>query len=43
MPAIFILSLCLGAVYERTNNLWMPLGMHIAFNALSTTMFLARG
>jgi len=31
MP-IFVLSLCLGYVYERTGNLWVSVLMHAAFN-----------
>lgn len=42
MPAIFVLSMCLGALYERTNSLWMPIGLHIAFNGISTAVFLTR-
>lgn len=33
-PPIFVLSLFLGWVYERTRSLWAPIGMHAAFNAL---------
>jgi len=40
MPPIFFLSLCLGVVYERTNNLWAPIFIHAAFNAASTALFL---
>lgn len=36
-PAIFVLSLGLGYVYERTGNLLAPISMHVAFNALSVT------
>ncbi len=39
-PPIFVLSLCLGWLYERTGNLWMPIGLHVAFNAISTAVFL---
>lgn len=41
IPPIFVLSMCLGAIYERTNNLWMPVAMHVAFNATSTAVFLS--
>lgn len=34
-PAIFLLSLCFGYVYERTGNLYVPILMHIAFNGVS--------
>jgi membrane protease YdiL (CAAX protease family) len=44
MPAIFVLSLCLGFAYERTNNLWVSVTMHATFNTLMTTyFFLSRG
>ena len=42
-PPIFLLSLCLGWAYERTNNLWVPVAIHAAFNATSTALFLAGG
>jgi membrane protease YdiL (CAAX protease family) len=40
-PPIFLLSLCLGWSYERTGNLWVPVGVHAAFNTFSTLMFLS--
>jgi membrane protease YdiL (CAAX protease family) len=40
MPPIFVLSLCLGGVYERTGNLWTAILMHSAFNAASTIAYL---
>ena len=40
-PPIFLLSMCLGWAYERTNNLWAPVAIHAVFNAVSTTLFLA--
>lgn len=40
-PAIFVLAVCLGYAYERTNNLWVPIVMHAAFNGLSTWYYLA--
>jgi membrane protease YdiL (CAAX protease family) len=39
MPAIFVLSLCLGFAYERTNNLWVSITMHATFNTLMTVYF----
>ncbi len=42
IPPIFVLSLCLGALYERTNNLWLVIALHVGFNAISTGVFLAR-
>jgi len=41
MPPIFFLSICLGYVYERTNNLWAPIVIHTVFNGASTLLFLA--
>ena len=42
-PPIFVLSLCLGWLYERTGNLWAPIALHAAFNAVSTLIFLTWG
>lgn len=43
-PPIFLLSLLLGWVYERTGNLWAAVALHAAFNGVSTLLFLlARG
>jgi len=39
-PLIFVLALCLGYVYERTGNLWVPILIHAAFNTASTVVFL---
>lgn len=35
---IFILSICLGYMYERTGNLWVAVLMHAMFNGLSIIM-----
>jgi membrane protease YdiL (CAAX protease family) len=35
---IFILSICLGYMYERTGNLWVAVLMHALFNGLSIIM-----
>jgi membrane protease YdiL (CAAX protease family) len=40
MPAIFVLSLMMGVVYHRTNNLWAAIFVHAGFNGLTTTLFL---
>lgn len=32
-PPIFVLSLFLGLIYEKTRSLWTPIVMHAAFNA----------
>ena len=39
-PIIFFLSVALGYVYERTGNLWVPIGLHALFNATSTALYL---
>ncbi len=39
-PVIFLLALCLGYAYERTQNLWVPIIIHAGFNAASTIAFL---
>lgn len=41
-PAIFVLSVCLGYAYERTGNLWVPIFVHLAFNSVSTAIFLSQ-
>jgi membrane protease YdiL (CAAX protease family) len=40
IPPIFVLSICLGLAYERTNNLWVPIIMHSGFNSVMTAYFL---
>ena len=42
-PPIFLLSLCLGWLYERTGNLWAPVALHALFNTTSTVIFLLWG
>jgi membrane protease YdiL (CAAX protease family) len=39
-PAIFVLSLALGYVYERSGNLWASMTVHMLFNTLSTLQFM---
>jgi membrane protease YdiL (CAAX protease family) len=39
MPPIFLLSLCLGWIYERTQNLWAAIVVHALFNASSVVYF----
>jgi membrane protease YdiL (CAAX protease family) len=41
MPVIFVLSLFLGWLYEKTGNLWMVIFVHALFNAVSTAAALA--
>lgn len=40
MPPIFVFSLCLGYVFERTGNLWSAITLHALFNGVSTAQFL---
>ncbi len=43
-PAIFVLAVGLGYLYERTGNLWAPIIVHLLFNSLQTIIFqLTRG
>jgi membrane protease YdiL (CAAX protease family) len=37
---IFVVSLCLGYVYERTGNLWAAVTTHLLFNSISTAAFI---
>jgi membrane protease YdiL (CAAX protease family) len=39
-PPIFLLSLGLGYVYERTGRLWSSIFMHLFFNAFQFSLFL---
>lgn len=39
-PALFLLAVVLGYAYERTNNLYVPILIHAAFNSTSTTLYL---
>lgn len=39
-PPIFLLSLGLGYVYERTGNLWSAIFMHMLFNGVQFGIFL---
>lgn len=40
VPGIFILSLGLGYVYERTGNLWACITIHLLFNSISTAYYM---
>lgn len=42
MPPIFVLSLCLGYVYERTGNLWSAIVLHLLFNATNVTIVVSQ-
>lgn len=39
MPPIFVLSVCLGYLYERTGNLWACILLHAGFNAANVLLF----
>jgi membrane protease YdiL (CAAX protease family) len=41
MAIIFLLSLGLGYVYERTGNLWAAIFLHMAFNGTELVTFFA--
>jgi membrane protease YdiL (CAAX protease family) len=41
-PAIFVLSICLGYLYQRTGNLWATITLHSLFNVFNTIMFLVQ-
>jgi membrane protease YdiL (CAAX protease family) len=32
---LFLLSMCLGYIYQRTGNLWATITIHAAFNGVS--------
>jgi membrane protease YdiL (CAAX protease family) len=40
-PPIFALALCLGWLYERAGNLWLPMFVHALFNASSIAISLS--
>ena len=42
-PPLFILSVGLGYVYERTGNLWVPIMCHAMFNAAQIILAAAAG
>ncbi|MEK0446710.1 MAG: hypothetical protein RLZZ399_2031 [Verrucomicrobiota bacterium] len=43
MAGLFSLSLCLTVSYERHGSLWVPIGMHAGFNAMSLGMLYLQG
>ena len=43
VPPLFLLSLGLGYLYERTGNLWAPIAMHALFNGTQIVVFLVTG
>ncbi len=40
IPVLFALGLAMGIAFERTGRIWVPIVMHIAFNALSIAMVM---
>ena len=38
MPPLFVLSMCIGYVYERTGKLWSSITLHALFNLTSVTV-----
>lgn len=41
MPALFVVGLILGAAYERSGSLWVPIIVHGAFNAVMVILLYA--
>ncbi|MEM7575962.1 MAG: CPBP family intramembrane glutamic endopeptidase [Planctomycetota bacterium] len=41
MPALVLLGVCFGFLYERTGSLWPPILVHAAFNAINVAYVLA--
>lgn len=39
LPALFLVGLLLGWLYERSGSLWPAVAMHGAFNTIMTTLF----
>jgi len=40
LPGLFVLSLILGWTYERTGNLYVPIVLHMAYNAANLALAL---
>ena len=40
IPALILLGVLLGYVYERTGSLWAPIGLHMLFNMKSLLWFV---
>ncbi|MEM1445617.1 MAG: CPBP family intramembrane glutamic endopeptidase [Planctomycetota bacterium] len=41
MPALLLLGVCFGFLYERTGSLWPPILVHAGFNAINVAYVLA--
>lgn len=42
IPLIFLLSVMLGWLYERTGNLWLVITVHFGFNGVNTLLAMAK-
>jgi membrane protease YdiL (CAAX protease family) len=40
LPALFVLGVGLGIAYERTGRVWVPIAMHMLFNAVNVAVTL---
>lgn len=41
LPSLFLLSLILGYNFERTRSIWGPVGLHVAFNSMSSLFLVS--
>lgn len=41
--SLFILSCYLGLIYEKRGSIWAPVGLHMAFNAISIAFIFSMG
>ncbi len=41
LPALWLLGVCFGWLYERTGSLWPAIGVHAGFNAINVAYVLA--
>ena len=41
IPLILLLAIAMGWLYERSGNLWVPMVVHLGFNAFNTALALA--
>ena len=41
-PVLFLLSIAIGYIYERTGNLWAPITLHAVFNTVQILSYFAR-
>ena len=38
LPALFVLSIGFGWIYEKTGRLWASIVMHVLFNAVNVVL-----